>query len=71
MANQHVEMVNLNRSHPSIIMWSMGNESNLFAEYFKRASEVVKQTDPTRPRIFSQWGPDADSGALEVTNLTI
>lgn len=68
LVNQHVEMVNLNRSHPSIIMWSMGNESNLFAEYFKRASEVVKQIDPTRPRIFSQWGPDADSGALEVTN---
>ncbi|MEG0647026.1 MAG: glycoside hydrolase family 2, partial [Bacteroides sp.] len=47
---------------------SMGNESNLFAEYFKRASEVVKQIDPTRPRIFSQWGPDADGGMLEVTN---
>lgn len=68
LVNQHVEMVNLNRSHPSIIMWSMGNESNLFTEYFKRASEVVKEIDPTRPRIFSQWGPDADGGALEVTN---
>lgn len=68
LVNQHVEMVNLNRTHPSIIMWSMGNESNLFTEYFKRASEVVKQIDPTRPRIFSQWNPDADGGALEVTN---
>lgn len=68
LVNQHIEMVNLNRSHPSIIMWSMGNESNLFTEYFKKASEVVKQIDPTRPRIFSQWGPDADNGELEVTN---
>lgn len=68
LVNQHVEMVNLNRSHPSIIMWSMGNESNLFAEYFKLASEVVQQIDPTRPRIFSQWNPDADGGMLEVTN---
>lgn len=68
LVNQHVEMVNLNRSHPSVIMWSMGNESMKFAEYFKKASETVKEIDPTRPRIFSQWGPDADNGELEVTN---
>lgn len=68
LVNQHIEMVNLNRSHPSVIMWSMGNESLKYAEYFKKASEVVKQIDPTRPRIFSQWGPDADNGELEVTN---
>lgn len=68
LVNQHVEMVNLNRSHPSVIMWSIGNESNLFTEYFQRASEVVRQIDPTRPRIFSQWKPDADGGMLEVTN---
>ena len=62
LVNQHVEMVNLNRSHPSVIMWSLGNESLKYAEYFKKAGEVVKQMDPTRPRIFSQWGPDADNG---------
>lgn len=68
LVNQHIEMVNLNRSHPSVLMWSMGNESNLYTEYFKQAAEVVKRMDPTRPRIFSQWGPDADKGELEVTN---
>lgn len=68
LVNQHVEMVNLNRSHPSVIMWSMGNESLKYAEYFKKAAEVVKVMDPSRPRIFSQWGPDADNGELEVTN---
>lgn len=68
LVNQHIEMVNLNKSHPSILMWSMGNESNLYAEYFKKAATVVKQIDPSRPRIFSQWGPDADNGELEVTN---
>lgn len=40
LVNQHVEMVNLNRSHPSILMWSMGNESLKFKEYFKQASET-------------------------------
>ena len=68
LVNQHLAMVNLNRSHPSVLMWSMGNESNLYAEYFKEAAGLVKQIDPTRPRIFSQWGPDADQGELEVTN---
>lgn len=68
LVNQHLEMVNLNRSHPSVLMWSMGNESSLYTEYFKEAAEQVKKTDPTRPRIFSQWGPDADQGELEVTN---
>lgn len=68
LVNQHIETVNLNRSHPSIIMWSLGNESNLYAEYFKKSAEIIKQIDPTRPRIFSQWNPDADNGEMEVTN---
>lgn len=68
LVNQHVEMVNLNRSHPSVLIWSMGNESNLYEEYFKKAADIVKKIDPTRPRIFSQWGPDADKGDLEITN---
>lgn len=68
LVNQHVEMVNRDKSHPSIIMWSLGNESNLYKEYFKEAGEVIQKMDPSRPRIFSQWGPDADNGELEVTN---
>ena len=68
LVNQHTEMLDLNRSHPSVIMWSIGNESLKFEEYFSDAARVVKEMDPTRPRIFSQWSPDADGGALEVTN---
>lgn len=68
LVNQHVEMVHLNRSHPSVIMWSLGNESMKYAEYFKKAGDVVKMLDATRPRIFSQWSPNADNGELEVTN---
>lgn len=68
LVNQHIEMVNRDRSHPSILMWSMGNESLKYKEYFAEAAKVVRQLDPTRPRIFSQWGPDADEGALEITN---
>lgn len=66
--NQHIEMVNRDKSHPSVIMWSMGNESLMFAENFKKASEVVKTMDSTRPRIFSQWSPEGDNEELEVGN---
>lgn len=68
LVNQHMEMVNLYRSHPSVLMWSLGNESLKFKEYFSEAAQVVKDMDPTRPRIFSQWSPDADEGTLEITN---
>lgn len=68
LVNQHVEMVNRDKSHASVVMWSLANESNLYKEYFKKSGEVIKQLDPTRPRIFSQWGPEADDGELEVTN---
>ena len=68
LVNQHVEMVNRDRSHPSILMWSIGNESKKFNEYFRRASETVRAIDPTRPRIFSQWNPKGDEGALEIAN---
>lgn len=68
LVNQHLEMINRDRSHPSVIIWSMGNESNLFEEYFKQAAIEVQKIDPTRPRIFSQWGPDADNNMLEIGN---
>lgn len=68
LVNQHIEMVNRDKSHPSVIIWSMGNESNLYTEYFKRSAEIVKIMDPTRPRIFSQWSPDSDNGELEIAN---
>jgi len=68
LVNQHIEMVNRDRSHPSILIWSMGNESNLYEEYFKQAAAITKKMDPTRPRVFSQWGPDSDKGDLEIGN---
>lgn len=68
LVNQHIEMVNRDKSHPSIIIWSMGNESNLYEEYFQQAAAITRKMDPTRPRIFSQWGPDSDKGDLEIGN---
>jgi hypothetical protein len=63
-----LEMVERDKSHPSIILWSLANESHDFSELFKTSGKLVKEADPTRPRIFSQWSPQSDSGYLEIAN---
>ncbi len=46
---QHgAELLERDRSHPSVIIWSMANES-VWAPVFDRLHEYVKQVDPTRP----------------------
>ncbi|TKG96926.1 glycoside hydrolase family 2 [Puteibacter caeruleilacunae] len=62
------EMVEYNRSHPSILHWSVANESTKFNEWFKAAADLMKEMDSSRPRIFSQWGPNSDDGYLELAN---
>lgn len=52
---QCIEMVNSLRTHPSIIMWSIGNES-IYGSNFQRCWDWVKATDTTRPVIFSYPG---------------
>lgn len=68
LVDQTIDMITYFRSNPSVIIWSVGNESLKYKEYFKETARLVKIYDPTRPRNFSQWGPDADEGDLEITN---
>lgn len=49
---QHLErnerMVLRDRNHPSVIVWSLGNEAG-FGDNFRAAYRLVKALDPTRP----------------------
>ena len=47
------DMVNRDRSHPSVLVWSLGNENTSrpgvgFTRYVRSAARLVRQLDPTR-----------------------
>jgi beta-galactosidase len=53
--DQLEEMVERDRNHPCVIIWSIGNE-NLYGDNFQKEYEWVKRADPTRPVMFSYPG---------------
>ena len=53
--SQVKEMVHYHRNHPSIIIWSVGNE-NRYSENFKLSYDYIKSDDKTRPIMFSYPG---------------
>jgi hypothetical protein len=63
------EMVENHRNHPSVIIWSIGNE-NAYGLNFKSSYDWVKANDPTRPVIFSYPGlvPD-DVKATDILSM--
>jgi beta-galactosidase len=54
------EMVANHRNHPSVIIWSVGNE-NVYNKGFKLSYDYIKSVDITRPVIFSFPGSVPDS----------
>ncbi len=67
--SQLEEMVSSHKNHPSVIMWSIGNE-NAFGTNFKKSYDWVKENDNTRPVIFSYPGnvPD-DIQSYEILSM--
>lgn len=56
-----VRMLERDKNHPSIIIWSMGNECGN-GEVFKDMYKYIKKNDPSRPIMFEQasltWNTD-------------
>jgi beta-galactosidase len=53
--DQLEEMVERDRNHPCVIIWSIGNE-NLYGANFQKEYDWVKRADPARPVMFSYPG---------------
>lgn len=66
---QRVErMVARDRNHPSIIMWSLGNEAGI-GPTFEKAAALVKQMDPTRPVTYGGYGTINGHAPLEYSEV--
>ncbi|WP_316837931.1 glycoside hydrolase family 2 protein [Pedobacter nutrimenti] len=57
MVNADVENVLAGRNHPSVVIWSLGNES-VWSPLWEKVLAVVKKLDPSRPTTFHDqcWG---------------
>lgn len=63
------EMVTSLRNHPSILFWSIGNES-VYGTNFQLSYDWMKATDPTRPVIFSYPGTvPAEKKAYDIVSM--
>jgi hypothetical protein len=49
-------MIDCYHSHPSVMIWSLANESS-FNRFFEISNRMVKQLDPTRPTTFNNPDP--------------
>lgn len=58
--SQLAEMVDHHRNHPSVIIWSIGNE-NHYGKNFLESCQWIRDTDGTRPVIYSYPGLVPDS----------
>jgi len=52
LLGETMDMVEFNRNHPSVIIWSLANESQ-WGPHFGASARMVARMDPSRPRIFS------------------
>ena len=64
VSGETAEMVLTYRNHPSVLYWSLANESRWGAD-FVDSSKLVRQLDPTRPQTFTNGG---DQKFTEIAN---
>ena len=70
-ARQMVETIERDRNHPSVVMWSVGNESMTFLTWVRRFHarliKVTKKFDPERPVTFALSSERTLGPSIEIT----
>ena len=59
IVERNLRHVRFYRNHPSVTLWSMGNETG-HGDCFRHAIAAVKKLDPSRPVHWERGNPDAD-----------
>ncbi|WP_160714985.1 glycoside hydrolase family 2 TIM barrel-domain containing protein [Chitinophaga solisilvae] len=64
MIQANADNIRAGRNHPSVIIWSLGNES-LWSPLWEKVLAFVKKTDPSRPTTFHDqcWGGFNNAGS--------
>ncbi len=60
-------MVDYNHPHPSVIIWSLANEST-WNVLFENSNKLIKQLDPTRPTTIEEARPVEAPVTCDITN---
>ncbi|MCX6875777.1 MAG: glycoside hydrolase family 2 [Verrucomicrobia bacterium] len=68
VCQQTAEMVLTYRNHPSVLWWSLANESQ-WGSHFVASSKLVRKLDPTRPQIFNDCGSPGDPKFTNLINF--
>ena len=65
---QLAEMIERDRNHPSVIIWSLGNESE-YGSNFRKEYDYVKMTDKSRPVMFSYPGTTGSDKIYDIMSM--
>jgi len=62
-------MVERDKNHPSVVIWSMGNEAG-YGENFARAADYIRSMDPSRPIHYQHMNEVADMYSYMYPSVT-
>ncbi len=61
-------MVERDKNHPSIILWSLGNEAGL-GTAFEKSAQWIKDNDSSRPVTYGGWGTRTGHFMLDYSDI--
>jgi len=61
-------MVERDKNHPSVILWSLGNEAGL-GPAFEKSAQWIRENDPSRPVTYGGWGTVDGPSTLDYVDI--